>query len=97
MLVQGIEMGFVSVPLHMVHIQSDLVSGWFKVAVRPALPVPGVVFIMGNDVAGGKVRPVLEVLCQPENSTTPEMSQSAPSVFPACVLTRAQTRKWGEP
>ena len=94
-LVQGIERGFLTVPLHRVHVQTDLVSGWFKVGVRPALPVPGIVFIMGNDVAGGKVRPVLEVLNQPEYSTTPEMPPSDPIVFLACVLTRAQTRKWG--
>ena len=29
-VVQGIEMGFVSVPLHWVHVQTDLVSGCFK-------------------------------------------------------------------
>ena len=94
-LVQGIEMGVLTVPLHRVHVQTDLVSGWFKVAVRPTLPVPGIVFIMGNDVAGGKVRPVLEVLNQPEYPTMLERSNLDPIVFPACVLTRAQTRKWG--
>ena len=36
------------------------------------------------------------MLNHPEYSTTPEMPHSDPIVFPACVLTRAQTRKWGE-
>ena len=38
-LVQGIEMGFVPVPLHLVHLKCDLVSGIFKVGVRHNLPV----------------------------------------------------------
>ena len=32
-LVQGIEMGFVSVPLHLVHLKCDLVSGIFNVGL----------------------------------------------------------------
>ena len=44
-LVQGTEMGVLTVPLQRVLVQT---SGWFKVALLPALPVPGVVFIMGN-------------------------------------------------
>ena len=80
-LVQGIEMGFVTVPLHMVHVQTDLVPGWFKVVVRPALPVPSVVSIMGNDAAGGKVRLVLEVLNQPQYSTTPRCLNQSPLCF----------------
>jgi len=53
-----------------------------------ALPVPGVEFIMGNDIAGGNMQPVLEVLNQPELHPTP-VSQLLPDVFPASVLTRA--------
>ena len=81
-------MGFVTVPLHQVHIKNDLDSGCFNVAGRSALPVPGVAIIMGNNIAGGKVRPVLEVLKQPETSATHKVPQISPAVFPACVLTR---------
>lgn len=52
-IVQGIEMGYVPVPLHRVWLTSDLVSGFFDVAVRSSFPVKGVDFIMGNDIAGG--------------------------------------------
>lgn len=38
-IVQGIEMGFVSAPLHKVHVQSSLVNGVVKIAVRPTLPI----------------------------------------------------------
>jgi len=49
-VVQGVEMGFVLAPLHKVHLQSRLVSGLFKVAVLPVLPIKGVDFILGNDI-----------------------------------------------
>ena len=38
-LVQGIEMGFVFVPLHQIHLTCDLANGVFKVGVRPSLPL----------------------------------------------------------
>ncbi|XP_046719164.1 uncharacterized protein K02A2.6-like [Silurus meridionalis] len=66
-----------------------------RVAVRPSLPVTGVDFIRGNDLAGGKVMPVLEVVdkpdifCQSEDVTNSD-------VFPACAVTRAQSRKMGD-
>ncbi|XP_039896814.1 uncharacterized protein LOC120739179 [Simochromis diagramma] len=59
-LIQGVEMGYVEAPLHYVHIKSKLVNGIFSVAVRPSLPIKGVQFILGNDIAGGKVQPVPE-------------------------------------
>lgn len=46
-------MGYVEVPLHKVHLTSDLVIGEVVVGVRPSLPVPGVEVILGNDLAGG--------------------------------------------
>ena len=98
-LAQGIDMSFINVPLHHVLLDTKLVSGCFKVAVRPALPVPGIDFIMGNDIAGDKVYPVLEVTEHPEPHEAqgvPCGSETTPVIFPACVLTRAQTRKWGE-
>lgn len=45
-IVHGVGMAFVSAPLHNVHVQSSLVSGCFKVAVLPALPIKGVDFIL---------------------------------------------------
>ncbi|KAL3973678.1 kelch-like protein 33 [Sarotherodon galilaeus] len=94
-LVQGVELGFVSAPLHTIHIQSSLVSGIVKVAIRSALPIPGIDFILGNDLAGGKVMPVPEVLDRPELSLDSDSAQDQPAIFPACVVTRAQTKKYG--
>uniref|UniRef100_A0A8K9V3F6 Gypsy retrotransposon integrase-like protein 1 n=1 Tax=Oncorhynchus mykiss TaxID=8022 RepID=A0A8K9V3F6_ONCMY len=95
-LVQGIEMGFVPVPLHFVKVHSELISGIFRVGVRPKLPVKGVTFIMGNDIAGGKVVPVLEVLDKSDHSLSNELAQSYPHVFPACAVTRAQALQEGD-
>ena len=41
-LIQGVELGILRVPLHRVHLKSDLVSGTVIVGVRPTLPIPGV-------------------------------------------------------
>lgn len=50
-VLRGIEMGFAPRPVHKVHIQSDLVSGFFPVAVCDELPIQGVVLLMGNNIA----------------------------------------------
>lgn len=47
-LVQGIEMGVVKVPLHRIHLQCELVSGFVKVGIRSSFPVKGVAFILWN-------------------------------------------------
>ena len=94
-LVQGFEMGYVSAPLHHVHVRSKLVSGVFVVAARPSFPIKGIDFIMGNDIAGGKVRPVPEVIDVPE-SKVDELVEICPNVFSSSVLTRAQSRRMQE-
>ena len=55
MLVQEVELGVLSVPLHKVYIQSELITGPVIVGVQPTLPVQGV-SLLGNDLAGVGVR-----------------------------------------
>ena len=55
-LLQGVELGFINVPLHCVYLKSDLVTGPVTIGIRPELPVEGVSLILGNDLAGEKVR-----------------------------------------
>lgn len=88
-ILRGVEMGYVLRPVHKVHVQSELISGVFPVAVCPELPVGGVTFLMGNDIAGGKVTPTLEVANGPPPTDVTQPS----SIFPSCVITRAQARK----
>lgn len=92
-VVQGIEMGCVKRPLHNLHLKSDLCSGLVRVAVCSSLPMKGVDFILGNDLAGGKVMPLLEVLDEPTECTSDEVGEAYPHVFPVCAVTRAQSRK----
>ena len=54
-LLQGIELGVASSPLHVVNLKTDLVSGPVMVGIRPSLPVQGVSLILGNNLAGEKV------------------------------------------
>ena len=67
-LVQGVELGIVKVLLHRVFLKSNLVSGFVTVGVRPTLPISGVEFILGNDLAGSKIdlQPELQVVDDPE-------------------------------
>lgn len=95
-IIQGIEMSCINVPLHRLHLQTELCTGFVRVAVRPSLPVQGVDFILGNDLAGGRILPVLEVVDKPDVfSQSEDLSKTFPDVFPACAVTRAQSRKVG--
>lgn len=90
-------MEIMRVPVHRIHLQTDLVSGFVEVGVRPILPVKGVSFILGNDLAGGKVVPSLEVTDTLSTEySSDELSQRYPNAFTACVITRAQLKKCNE-
>ncbi|KAL3992385.1 DnaJ-like proiein [Sarotherodon galilaeus] len=91
-VLRGIEMGYAPRPVHRVIIKSKLVTGFFPVAVCPALPIEGVAMLLGNDIAGGLVLPRLEVLDNPLNQKTSDVSMH-PGLYPACAITRAQARK----
>ena len=54
-LIQGVECGFVNVPLHNIYLSSDLVTGPVAVGIRPYLPFKGIHLLLGNDLAGDKV------------------------------------------
>lgn len=95
-LVQGLETEISNVSLHRIHLESELVTGFVRVGVRHSLPIKGVTFVLGNDLAGGKVMPVLEVLDKPDELCgNDELSNTYPDVFPTCVITRAQSQKAG--
>ena len=88
-LIQGIGMEIINVPLHQIHLKTDLVSGPVKIGVRPELPVKGVSMLLGNDLAGGKVFPdpiVTDKPCLQEDDQEKE-------IFPVCAVTRAMSRK----
>ena len=100
-LVRGFEMTPVQVPLHRVHLSSKLVKGDVVVGVRQSLPVPGISFILGNDLAGGKVWGNTEAVSPPvvadfvpEVPPRPDQcSRRHPDVFPSCAVTRAMLKR----
>lgn len=92
-VLRGVEMGFALRPVHCVHVESNLITGFFPVAVCPELPIEGIDFLMGNDIAGGKVTPALEVLYTPLRIDDGKPSPTELELYPACAVTRAQARK----
>lgn len=93
-LIQGVGMDVLRVPLHQIHLQSDLISGPVVVGVRPSLPVKGVSLILSNDLAGGKVHPDLQVVSDTEQVLcSPSAVDRSSDTFPGCVVTRAAVRR----
>lgn len=95
-LVRGLEMGFMEVPLHRIHLKSKLVSGEVVVGVRAMLPVSGVTFIIGNDLAGGNVWEKSDAGVPPIVASAVEKLDGScvcPNLYPACAITRAMAKK----
>ena len=93
-LIQGVECGFVNVPLHNIYLSSDLVKGPVAVGIRQTLPFKGVHLLLGNDLAGDKVvvNPlVTETPCM-DQSPDP-IEQELPHLYPSCAVTRAMAKK----
>ncbi|KAK2894299.1 hypothetical protein Q8A73_016783 [Channa argus] len=63
---------------------SDFVNGTCKIAVRDQLPIAGIDLILGNDLAGGKVFPSLEVTEIPSTDVceSDPTALNSPPVFP---------------
>ena len=90
--VLGFGMENIGVPLHTVNLESELVSGQVTVGIRPQFPVKGVSFLLGNDLAGGKI------LLTPGMTPVPmqgqdELSQQHPKVFASCAVTRSMSKQ----
>ena len=92
-LIQGVECGFINVPLHNIYLSSDLVTGLVAVGIRPSLPFKGVHLLLGNDLAGDKV------VVDPLLTSTPcvdqppdPIEQEIPDLYPSCAVTRAMAK-----
>ncbi|KAJ8050209.1 hypothetical protein HOLleu_03318 [Holothuria leucospilota] len=93
-LLQGVECGFISVPLHKINLKSDLVSGSVIVGARPTLPVKGVSLLLGNDLAGGKVVANAILTDKPcDCNNTEQLEKEFQNLFPACAVTRTMSQK----
>ena len=93
-----------NVPLHTIWLDCGYVTGEVVVGVKDTLPVDGVDMLMGNDLAGKKVIPNLQMVENPVQeileSNIPttvldstSMGDMVPEVFPVCAVTRAMARR----
>ena len=74
--------------------KSNLKTDFLRVALRSSFPIDGVDFIIGKDIAGGKVYPSPKVADNHiAESRHDDLVQCHPDVFLASVLTWAQARK----
>jgi hypothetical protein len=94
-LVKGVTSSeYKSVPLHNVHLLSQLVSGPVRVGVEKSLPFKGIHFLLGNDLAGGKVHVSPVVTVRPSSySDLTDVEQEIPDLFPSCAVTRSMSAK----
>ena len=99
--VRGLASG-VSIPLHYVWLKTGFAVGKVKVGVSEELPIEGVDMLLGNNIAGKRVVPELEMIENPWNEkeleADPELivvgkdgseEVEESEIFPACVVTRA--------
>lgn len=96
-LIRGIGLQMLSVPLHNLFLQSDLVKGSVVMGVRHSLPVEEVSVILGNNLAGDRVwhdvpSPPVVTTC-PASLGDMDISQQYPEVFVSCALMRAMSKK----
>ena len=93
-IAQGIEGGFINVPLHRIYLKSNLISGSVVVGTRPTLPIKGVALLLGNDLAGGRVIANPKVTYKPVTLENVEkLEEDSPGLFPSCAVTRAMAKK----
>ena len=85
-LQQGVEMGVIRVPLHLISLHSDIVSGTVTVGLRVSLPVKGISMILGNDLTGDRVKGDPQVSDVPCLATENEAIED---LFSSCVVTCA--------
>jgi len=95
-LIHGVELGYVSVPIHEIFLQSDLASGYVTVGIRPTLPVDGVSLLLGNDIAGERVIINSWLSSLPCSDGMDQVTQDIPGLYPACAVTRSMTKKDGK-
>ncbi|KAK4326191.1 hypothetical protein Pmani_003259 [Petrolisthes manimaculis] len=80
-------------PLVDVELQFGPFSGVKSVGLLEYQPLPGIDFLLGNDIAGGKIatNPVVSVSPVVESSTR-KLEQKFPETFPVCAVTRSIAR-----
>lgn len=96
-LIQGVQCGFVNVPLHHINSKSDIVSGPVIVGIRTSLPVEGVQLMLGNDLAinvnHNVVVSTLLTSTRSDEKVIDPIEQESHDLYPAYAVTRAMAKK----
>ena len=78
-------------------MESELVSGPVTAGLESSLPVQGVLFITGNDLAGGRVSDNPQMVHEPITERNAEqLEKEIPNAFPSCVVTHSKSWKRSE-
>jgi len=88
-----------SAPKHLaeIYLDCDMVKGPVTVGVVDKIPIPNASFLMGNDLAGDLVIPVLRVTDTPlQYNNTTELEMEQPYLFPCCAVTRSKAKNNGD-
>ena len=91
-MLQGVDKGFHSGPLHYINLKSDFASGQVVVGARPTLPVEDISLLLGNDLAGDKVLYIMNPIVSDEPSYEENELENT-EICPACVATRSMRKK----
>ena len=93
-IVKGVGDILTSVPSINLTLNSEFVNDDVVVGVAENIPVPGITFLLGNDLAKEKVTSenprMIENITNCDNSDN--LKVEFPGVFPSCVTTRAMER-----
>jgi len=88
-----VDLEVMSTPLHQIQMHSDLVSGPVTVGVRHSLPVKGIDFILGNDLAGEKVMALPCMVSSPDDMSDSSVDGDTNVVYPPGAVTRAMAKQ----
>ena len=94
-LIKGVGGDYKPVPLQKVYLKSDLVTGPVEVGIVSEIPVEGVDMVLGNDLAGDRVKADPHMCKEPsiEKEDSDKKSQDGQGTDQACVVTRSKKLK----
>ena len=94
-LIKGVGGDYKPVPLQKVYLKSDLVTGPVEVGIVSEIPVEGVDMLLGNDLAGDRVKADPHMCKEPsaEKEDSDKKSQDDQEMYQACVVTRSMKMK----
>ncbi|KAG1932777.1 hypothetical protein F2P79_020923 [Pimephales promelas] len=90
-LSRGMGLTVLPAPLHKIVLNCELVQGEVAVGVRPALPIEGIHFILGNGLTGGRADAVPSPVVTPSHVSDQKVNDSSEGNS-ACVVTRAMVK-----